>query len=68
MTTGTVKWYNPKKRFGFIAPDGGEKDVFVHITALEAAGLETLDEGQKVTFETSEENGKVSAVDLKLEG
>ena len=46
----------------------GEKDVFVHVTALEAAGLETLDEGQKVTFETSEENGKVSAVDLKLEG
>ena len=47
---------------------GSDKDVFVHITALEAAGLETLDEGQKVTFETSEENGKVSAVDLKLEG
>ena len=68
MTTGTVKWYNLKKRFGFIAPDDGEKDVFVHITALEQAGLETLDEGQKVTFETSEENGKVSAVDLKLEG
>ena len=68
MTIGTVKWYNPKKRFGFIAPEDGEKDVFIHITALEAAGLETLDEGQKVTFETSEENGKVSAVDLKLEG
>ena len=67
MTTGTVKWYNPKKRFGFIAPEDGEKDVFVHITALEQAGLETLDEGQKVTYDASEENGKVSAINIKLE-
>ena len=68
MANGKIKWFNAKKGYGFIEPDDGEKDVFVHITALEAAGLETLDEGQKVTFETSEENGKVSAVDLKLEG
>ena len=67
MTTGTVKWYNPKKRFGFIAPEDGEKDVFVHITALEQAGLESLDVGQKVTFDTTEENGKISAVNIKLE-
>tara|TARA_B100000965_G_scaffold405934_1_gene441962 strand:- start:1002 stop:1208 length:207 start_codon:yes stop_codon:yes gene_type:complete len=67
MTIGTVKWYNPKKRFGFIAPEGSDKDVFVHITALEQAGLESLNEGQKISFDTSEENGKVSAVNLKLE-
>ncbi len=67
MTIGTVKWFNPKKRFGFIAPEGGEKDVFVHITALEQAGLDSLDEGQKVSFDTSDENGKVSAVNIKIE-
>ena len=67
MTIGTVKWYNPKKRFGFIAPEGSDKDVFVHITALEQAGLESPNEGQKISFDTSEENGKVSAVNLKLE-
>ena len=67
MTIGTVKWFNPKKRFGFIAPEGGDKDVFVHITALEQAGIDSLDEGQKVSFDTSDENGKVSAVNIKLE-
>ena len=67
MTIGTVKWFNPKKRFGFIAPEGGDKDVFVHITALEQAGIDGLDEGQKVSFDTSDENGKVSAVNIKLE-
>ena len=60
MTIGTVKWFNPKKRFGFIAPEGGDKDVFVHMSALEQAGLDHLDEGQKVSYETSDENGKVS--------
>ncbi len=68
MTIGTVKWFNPKKRFGFIAPEGGgDKDVFVHMSALEQAGLDHLDEGQKVSYETSDENGKVSAVNIKLE-
>lgn len=52
MTTGTVKFFNQSKGFGFITPDGGDKDVFVHITALEAAGLSTLDDGQKVSFDT----------------
>jgi CspA family cold shock protein len=52
MATGTVKFYNDQKGFGFIQPDNGEKDVFVHATALERAGLSGLREGQKVTFET----------------
>ena len=51
MTKGTVKWFNPKKGFGFIAPDGGDKDIFVHITAVQQAGLDRLDEGDKVEFE-----------------
>ena len=68
MANGTVKWFNGNKGYGFIAPEEGEKDVFVHITALEQAGLESLDEGQKISFDTAEENGKVSAVNLKLEG
>lgn len=52
MTTGTVKFFNQSKGFGFITPDDGDKDVFVHITALEAAGLTTLNDGQKVSFDT----------------
>ena len=68
MANGTVKWFNTAKGYGFIAPEDGTKDVFVHITALEQAGLESLDEGQKISFDTAEENGKVSAVNLKLEG
>jgi len=51
MTTGTVKWFNPTKGYGFIAPDEGGKDVFVHISALRAAGIETLNEGDRVNFE-----------------
>jgi CspA family cold shock protein len=67
MATGTVKWFNPNKGYGFIAPEEGDKDVFVHISAVEKAGINGLNEGQKVSFDTSENNGKVSAVDLKLE-
>ncbi len=66
MATGVVKWYNPAKRFGFIKPDDGGNDVFVHVSALEAAGLMTLDENQKVQYELAENKGKTSAVDLKL--
>ncbi len=57
MASGTVKWFNPTKGFGFIAPDDGGKDVFVHITAVQAAGLSTLDEGQKVEY-TEEDDRK----------
>ncbi len=68
MATGTVKWYNPQKGFGFIAPDDGGKDVFVHATALEAAAIRGLNDGQQVSYELKEERGKTSATALKLEG
>jgi CspA family cold shock protein len=66
MATGTVKWYNTAKRFGFITPDDGSSDVFVHVSALEAAGIHSLDEGQKVSYELRESKGKMSAVNLKV--
>ncbi len=67
MTTGTVKWFNPTKGFGFIAPDDGSKDAFVHISAVQRAGLTTLNEGARVSFELERgQNGKVSAENLKL--
>ena len=67
MATGTVKWFNSQKGFGFIAPDGGGPDVFVHISAVERAGLSGLNEGQKVSFEivADRKNGKSSAEQLK---
>ena len=66
MNTGTVKWFNEQKGYGFIQPDNGQKDVFVHISAVERAGLRTLKEGQKVTFEivTDKRTGKSSAGNL----
>ncbi len=67
MTTGTVKWFNPTKGFGFIEPDDGSNDAFVHISAVEAAGLSTLTEGQKVSFELQAgQNGKSSAEKLSI--
>ncbi len=66
MTTGTVKWFNPAKGFGFIEPEDGSKDAFVHISAVERAGLTTLNEGQKVEYElVPGQNGKSSAENLK---
>ena len=67
MATGTVKWFNSQKGFGFIQPDGSGQDVFVHISAVERAGLSGLNEGQKVSFEvvTDRKNGKSSAEQLK---
>lgn len=65
MATGTVKWFNPEKGFGFIVPDEGGSDVFVHITAVEAAGMKTLDEGQKVSFDLEENRGKQAAGNLQ---
>ena len=66
MPTGTVKWFNPDKGFGFIQPEGGGKDVFVHITAVQAAGLSGLNDGQRVSFEVVKERGKEAAANLKL--
>jgi CspA family cold shock protein len=66
MTIGTVKWFNGQKGFGFIQPDDGSKDVFVHISAVERSGLGQLNEGQKVSFDLERgQQGKTSAVNLK---
>ncbi|GMW07728.1 MAG: hypothetical protein AMXMBFR8_25240 [Nevskiales bacterium] len=65
VTTGTVKWFNAQKGYGFIQPSDGSKDVFVHISAVQAAGLPTLNEGQKVSFEVVNERGKPAASNLK---
>ena len=66
MATGSVKWFNADKGFGFIQPEGGGKDVFVHITAVQAAGLSGLNDGQRVSFEVVKERGKEAAANLKL--
>jgi CspA family cold shock protein len=68
MTTGTVKWFNVQKGFGFISPDDGGKDAFVHISALERAGIGNLVEGQKLGFElvNDQKSGKMSAESLKI--
>jgi cold shock protein len=66
MASGTVKWFNPTKGYGFIQPAGGGKDVFVHISAVERAGLSTLNEGQQVDYEIISDRGKESAGNLKV--
>jgi cold shock protein len=66
MATGTVKWFNAQKGFGFIQPSDGTNDVFVHISAVERAGLSSLNEGQKVSFDVTNERGKSAATNLKL--
>ncbi|MCP4392988.1 MAG: cold-shock protein [Alphaproteobacteria bacterium] len=66
MATGTVKWFNTNKGYGFISPDDGVKDVFVHITALETAGINQLNDGQKVSYEIATNKGKQSAVNIEL--
>ena len=65
MSHGVVNWFNPTKGYGFIAPDSGGKDVFVHISAVQKAGMRTLNEGQKVTFDIEQQqNGRAAAVNL----
>jgi len=66
MATGTVKWFNNRKGYGFITPDEGGADIFVHITALKSAGLRTLPEGAKISYELITEKGKTVAGELKL--
>jgi CspA family cold shock protein len=66
VATGTVKWFNGTKGFGFIQPEDGSKDVFVHISAVERAGLSGLNEGQKISFDILQERGKSSAGNLKI--
>jgi CspA family cold shock protein len=65
MATGTVKWFNTQKGYGFIQPEDGSKDVFVHISAVERAGLSGLNEGQRVSFDILQERGKSAAGNLK---
>ena len=65
MANGTVKWFNAQKGFGFIEPAGGGKDVFLHISAVERAGLSSVSEGQKVTYDVVNERGKDAAANLK---
>ena len=67
MPAGTVKWFNGQKGYGFIQPQQGGKDVFVHISALERAGLSTLQEGQKISYEVTQDRGKESATNLTLD-
>jgi CspA family cold shock protein len=66
VATGKVKWYNSQKGYGFIAPDDGGKDVFVHASALESAGIRSLQDGQAVSFETQMDRGKTSASQLRI--
>jgi CspA family cold shock protein len=66
MATGTVKWFNSAKGYGFIQPDNGGKDVFVHMSALERAGLSSLNEGAKVSYEIISDRGKESAGNLRV--
>lgn len=67
MKNGTVKWFNPTKGYGFIQVEEGGNDVFVHITEVEKSGLQTLNEGQAVTFELATNKGKTSAINIKLQ-
>ena len=66
MQTGKVKWFNSNKGYGFIAPDDGKNDVFVHYSALEKSGVNTLAEGQKVSFEVEKNKGKLAAVNIQI--
>ena len=64
MTTGKIKWFNPAKGYGFIENDAGGKDIFLHVSALEQAGIDTLEEGEAVSFEIGENRGKENAINI----
>lgn len=66
MGIGNVKWFNPVKGFGFIQPEEGGSDIFVHISAVERAGLKSLQDGQKVSYELENNKGRTSAIDLRI--
>lgn len=66
MAIGTVKWYSAQRGFGFVLPSDGSKDVFVHVSALERAGIASLNEGQKISYEIANERGKTKAVNIAL--
>tara|TARA_A100001388_G_C28699585_1_gene465459 strand:- start:336 stop:542 length:207 start_codon:yes stop_codon:yes gene_type:complete len=66
MVNGTVKWFNANKGYGFIEPDDGGKDVFIHVSAVEKSGLKTLLENQKITFEINQDKGRSSAANIKI--
>ena len=66
MATGKVKWFDAKKGFGFITPDDGGKDAFLHVSALQAAGVESVHDGQAVTYELTEQRGKEAASEIQL--
>ena len=66
MKTGSVKWFNPSKGYGFITPDGGGKDIFVHISALETSGIKNLSENQKVSYDEARNKDRISAGNIKL--
>ena len=65
MAQGKIKWFDPKKGYGFIVPDDGSKDAFLHVSALQKAGIDTLDEGEAITYNLAEERGKQSATDIQ---
>ena len=66
MLTGKVKWFNPQKGYGFISPNDGKKDIFVHISALEKSGINALNENDKVSYDEARNNGKISAANIKI--
>ena len=66
MKTGSVKWFNPSKGYGFITPDGGGKDIFIHISALETSGIKNLSENQEVSYDEARNKDKISAGNIKL--
>ena len=65
MAQGKIKWFDPKKGYGFITPDDGSRDAFLHVSALQKAGIDSLEEGEAVTYELAEERGKQSATDIQ---